>query len=85
MSVNSRLKAPKVIDQGKANYRQKILEPSNARKEIVDIDILVTSKNVYRKIIQSIRMTSRPPSRKRKWNQVSHIWSMTQGFNKSSK
>ena len=65
MSVNSRLKATKIIDQRKANYRQKILESSNARKEIVDIDILVTSKNVYRKIIQSIRMTRRPPSRKK--------------------
>ena len=34
-----------------------------ARKETVDIDILVTSRNGERKIMQSIRITSRPPSR----------------------
>ena len=42
MSVNSRLKATKIIGKGKAFYRQKIPEPSCARKETVDIDILVT-------------------------------------------
>ena len=45
MSVNSRLKATKVIGQGRAFYRQSIPEFSRARKETVDIDILVTSRN----------------------------------------
>ena len=52
-SVNSRLKASKIIGQRKAFYRQRIPEPSCARKETVDIDILVTSRNGVRKIIQS--------------------------------
>ena len=34
-----------------------------ARKETADIDILVTSRNCGRKIMQSIRITSRLPSR----------------------
>ena len=34
------------------------------RKETVDIDILVTSRNGDRKIMQSIRITSRPALRK---------------------
>ena len=41
-------------------------ETSCQRKEIVDIDILVSSRNGGRKIMQSIRKTSRPPSRIRK-------------------
>ena len=73
MSVNSRLKATKIIDQKKAFYRQRIPEFSCARKETVDIDILATSRNGHRKIMQSIRLTSRPPTRKRKWNQVSQF------------
>ena len=71
MSVNSILKATKITDQRKAFYRQRIPEFSCAREEIVDIDILVTSRNGDRKIIQSFTITSRPPSRKRKWNQLS--------------
>ena len=71
MSVNSRLKATKIIGQRKAFYRQQIPESSCARKETVDIHILVTSSNGDTKIMQSIRITSRPPSRKRKWNQLS--------------
>ena len=39
MSVNSRLKATKIIGQRKTLYRQRIPESSCARKEIVDIDI----------------------------------------------
>ena len=73
MSVNSRLKATKIIGQREAFYRQRIPEPSCVRKETVDIDILVTSRNGDRKIMQSIRITSRPPSRKRKWNQLSQF------------
>ena len=48
-------------------------EPSCARKETVVIDIVVTSRNVDRKIMQSIRITSRPSSRIRKWNQLSQF------------
>ena len=73
MSVNSRLKATKIIGQRKAFYRQRTPEFNCARKETVDIDILVTSRNGDRKIMQSIRITSRPPSRKRKWNQLSQF------------
>ena len=73
MSVNSRLKATKIMGQRKAFYRQKIPEPSCASKETVDIDILVTSRNGDLKIMQFIRITSRPPSRKRKWNQLSQF------------
>ena len=58
MSVNSRLKASRIIGQKKAFYRQRIPEPSCARKETVDIDILVTSRNGDRKIMQSIRITT---------------------------
>ena len=71
MSVNSRLKATKIIGQSKAFYRQKIPESKCTMKETVDIDILVTSRNGHRKIMQSIRITSRPSSRKKKWNQLS--------------
>ena len=73
MSVNSRLKATKIIGQKKVFYRQRIPESSCARKETVDIDILVTSRNGDRKIMQSIRITSRPTLRKRKWNQLSQL------------
>ena len=66
MSANSRLKATKIIGQRKAFYRQRIPEFSCARKETVDIDILVTSRNGDRKFMQSIRITSRPLSRIRK-------------------
>ena len=73
MSVNSGLKATKIIGQRKAFYRQRIPELSCARKETVDIDILVTSRNGDRKVMQSIRITSRPSSRKRKLNQLSQF------------
>ena len=62
MSANSWLKTTKIIGQRKAFYRQRIPEPSCARKETVDIDILLTSRNGDRKIIKSIRITSRPSS-----------------------
>ena len=66
MSVNSRLKATKVLDQRKTFYRKRIPESSCVKKEMVDIDILVTSRNDDRKIIQSIRIMRKPTSRKRK-------------------
>ena len=64
MSVNSRLKATKIIGQRKAFYRQRIPESSWVRKEIFDIDNLLTSRNDDRKIMQSTRIRSRPPLRK---------------------
>ena len=73
MCVNSGLKAIQIIGERKAFYRPRISEVSHVRKETVDIDILVTSRNGDRKIMQSIRITSRPPSRKRKWNQLSQF------------
>ena len=73
MSVNSRLKATKVIGQRKAFYSQRIPDSSCATTETVEIDILVTSGNGDRKIMQSIRITIRPPWRKRQWNQLSQF------------
>ena len=70
----SRLKATQIIGQRKAFYTQRIPDSSCARKETVDIDILVTSWNYDRKIMQSIRITSRPLLRKRKWDQLSQFW-----------
>ena len=69
MPVNSRFKSTKIIGQRKAFYRQRI----PARKEAVDIDILETSRNGDRTIMQSIRIMRRPPSRKRKSNQLSQF------------
>ena len=59
--VNSRLKATKIMGQRKAFYWQRIPESSCARKETVDLDILVTSRNGERKIMHSIRIMSRSP------------------------
>ena len=35
---------------------------------------IVTSRNGNRKIMQSIRIASRHPQRKRRWNQLSQFW-----------
>ena len=53
--------------------RVQSLEPSRIRKEAVDINILIKFSNGDRKIMQSIRITSRPPWRIRKWNQLSQF------------
>ena len=58
------------MGQRKAFYRQRTTEFRCARNE-TDIDILITSRNANRKVVQFIRITSRPPSRIRKWNQLS--------------
>ena len=58
----------------KAFHRQSTLESSCVRKETVDIDNVVTSRNGDRKIMQSIRKTSSSPTRKRKCNQLSQFW-----------
>ena len=81
MSVNSRIKSTKIIGQRKVFYRQRIPEPSCGRKETVDIDILVTFRNGDRKIMQSIRITSRPTFTM----MMSHISTMSQGLKRSSK
>ena len=60
MLVNSRLKAIYIIGQRETFYRQGIPESSCARKETVDIDVLIIFRNGDRKIMQSITM-SRPP------------------------
>ena len=49
MSVKSRVKATKIIGERKAFYRQIIPESSCARKETIDIEILVTSGMVTEK------------------------------------
>ena len=54
-------------------HRQRIQGSNRARKETVDIVIHVTPRNVDRKIMQSIRITSRPLWSKRKWNQLSQF------------
>ena len=64
--------------QRKAFYRHRIPELSCVRKETIDIDILPTSRNGDRKIIQYIRITSRPPLIITKWNQLSQFrWTST--------
>ena len=73
MPVNSGLKATKIIVPRKEFYRQIIPEFSRARKETVDVGILVTSWNGDRKIMQSIKITSRRTLRKKKWNQLSQF------------
>ena len=60
MSINSRLKATKITGQRKAFYRQRIPGSSCARKETLDIDILVISRNGDRKIMQSTRVALPP-------------------------
>ena len=52
--LKARLKAIQIIGRRKAFYRQRIPESSCVRKKTVNIDILVTSMNGDRKIMQSI-------------------------------
>ena len=66
MSVNSRIKAPRSYVKQKHYIGIKF-------QSLADTDILVTSGNSDRKIMQSIRITSRPPWRIRKWNQFSQF------------
>ena len=73
MSVKSELKATKIIAQRKPFYRQRIPEFTRARKETVDIDIIVTSRNGDRKLMQSNRITSRPPSRKKEVESIEPV------------
>ena len=67
----------------------KIPGSSCARKETVDIEILVaSSSNGDRKIMQSIRIASRLPSKKRKWNSsedLVYINNFPNGLNTNTK
>ena len=49
MSVNSSLKATKIIGQRNAFYRQRIPESSCEKKETIDRDIPATSRDGDRK------------------------------------
>ena len=73
MSTNSRHKATKTIGQRKPFYKQRIPGSICARKETVDIDIIVTYRNGDRKIMEYIRITSIALSRKKKSNQLSQF------------
>ena len=57
MSVNSGLKATKILGQRKAIYRQRIPQFSRARKEIAAIDIL---SNTYRKDLSWPHFDNKP-------------------------
>ena len=72
MSVNSRLKATKITGQGK-HFIGREFQSIAVRKETVEIDILVASRNGDRKIMRSVRRTSRPTLSKLKWNQLSQF------------
>ena len=54
------------VGHRKAFYGQNVPESSCAGKETVNIDILVTSRNSDRKIMESVRITSRTPSKTKK-------------------
>ena len=61
------------MGQRKAFYRQRIPQSRCVSKETVDKDILVMSRNGDPKIMQSVKIMSRPPLRKRKWNHLSQF------------
>ena len=65
--INSRLKIIYIIGQWKAFCGQRIPESSCARKETVDIEILIASRRRGdRKILQPIKITSETARRMRK-------------------
>ena len=61
MPINVRLPAILIIGQRKAFYWQKIPHPNCVQKEVVNIDILMASRNDYRKSMQPIKITNGPP------------------------
>ena len=73
VSINSRLKHIYIIGQRKVFCRQKVTKSNFVGKETFDIDILITSRNDDRKILQPIRVTDGPPTRIRKWDQFCHF------------
>ena len=68
------IKTTWIIGQRKAFHSQRIPESSCARKDTVNIEILVKSRKGDRKIMQSTTVTSRPLTRKRMWSQLSQFW-----------
>ena len=54
-------------------FPERIPESSCARTETVDRAILVTSRNGDRKIMKSIRIMSRPPSKKKEVEPVEPV------------
>ena len=73
MFVNFILKATKIIGQRKAFYRQRIPGSSCARKETDRHFVTFGDRITSRLVRQSVRITSRPPSRLSKWNQFSQV------------
>ena len=62
----------------KTYFRQRIPGSSFYRKETVDTDMLITSRDGDRQIMQSIRMTSGPHTKIKKWDQFSQFrWTFT--------
>ena len=59
--------------QKKKFYSERIPESSSLRKEMVDINILITCRNDDRKIMHPIKGMSGPPTRIREWNQFSQF------------
>ena len=73
VSINYKPTFIQIIGQRKAFYRQGIPQFSCTRKKTVDIDILITSRNSDRKIMEPIRVNSGPLTRIRKWNQFTQF------------
>ena len=59
--------------KGKHSIGREVQSLAVRGQKLVNIDILVTSRNGDRKIIQSIRISSRPHPRKGKCNQLSQF------------
>ena len=68
LCVNSRLKVIVIRGQRKELHRQGTPKSSSLRKWTVEIDILKTSRNGERKIMQPVIIKSRPTIRMRKQN-----------------
>ena len=62
---------PYIIDQRKALCRQRISKSDCARKYTADINILITSKNIDRKIMHFISISTGSPTKIRKRNKLS--------------
>ena len=73
MSVHSRLRGIQIKSQRKALYRQRISESSCARKEFVDIGILVTSRNAEKKIHAIDQNNEWNSLENMNWNQFSQF------------
>ena len=67
---NSRLKAIYIKVKGK-HYAGNEFQTLAVRGKKLLTDILIQSRNGYRKIMQPLRIMSGPATRMRKWNQFS--------------